>query len=338
MIPLQYSFSKWIWSGYFYSMILRNFIFISISLLLFSCGKSIDQEHERYSSAGAVENPAFSIDFGTVEGLDETVKARLLANPQTQELMVLLSIMNSSKDTIKLDVNNFQLFTEEGNTVQPNNIETSVAIAPEELVHINLKFSIINSRLLYTTTGLTGDLNQAYQLIIDTKKHTVALNWLLPEKTFLQYKSNHGIEDGATVFMPVMDEDAQKSHQVISGMNEFVYSGSTEIAAAGINILFQSYHLKGTLHLSIKLVNHSIHEVLIYPKAFLLRLDQQLLAPVHNSDLIRLKRSERYSGTFTYVIDKAPIQFSLLKETINVLLADGEKNLFATDLTFHIAP
>ncbi|WP_040495075.1 hypothetical protein [Fulvivirga imtechensis] len=318
-------------------MILRNIILISISLWVFSCGKSIDKQHAQYIGGVMTDNPAYSVDFGTAENTSQTVRARLLANPGTQELIVLLSMMNTTKDTITLTPNDFRLSTEEGNTVQPVNLDTTTAITPENIVHLKLKFSIINSRLFYSTTGLAGDMNQEYQLKVNFRGHPITLDWRLSEEVFNNYSGSYGIEEKVIVFMPELDENAQKSYQVLNGMNTFIHSGGTEIATAGINTRFRSYHIKDTLHLAVRLVNHSDHEIRIYPEGFVLRLDHQLLIPGQTTGPVHLKKSERYIGSFTYVVDKTPVRFLLLKEAIKILPANNERNLFANDLTFKVA-
>lgn len=316
-------------------MILRQLFLLLLFYCLISCESSVDQLHDQYSKAALATAPSFTTVYQPVE-MPEPIIAKLIANPETGLMKVVVSILNTTEDTLKLTPNDFTLSTEGGGNAHPLNLQNPVTVLPGEQAHTTLHFSPTHSRLFYSLTGMSGDLNKEYSLHINFFEKTETVKWQLPEQIHKTYLVNNGITQKTNIFLPAIDVEKQKDWQIKHEMNEFVFSGDSEVSAAGINMRFQAYQLSDTLYLSVRIVNHSTHDMNIYPKAFFLKYNEQLAAPLELKEIVRLRKSERFIHTFKYLTKELPQGFSLLKESIKVMNIEKEHDLLVSNLKFQM--
>lgn len=285
-----------------------------------------------------MENPSFSLMFRNEPLTELTVgkaNVQLVANPETGVIMAIMSIYNTTNDTIRLHPSDFSLYTEGGSTVTATGQADIPALAPGKIINTTCQFPIVNSRLFYSFTQLPGDIRRKYNLNIDLAGTPKTITRSIDEKEHMEYLKTHGKEAKSIIYVPEPDVEEQQQYQKDAGMSDFVFADNTEISTAGVNMHFKAYQIGDSLSIAVRIVNHSIHQISINPDRFF-HIDG--ITKSTENQPIPLRKSQRYIDTFRFHTTKAPDKFLLMKESVHVMI-DGKKHpLFSSDINFAPAP
>lgn len=306
--------------------------YITVILLtttfLYACqrsGKEMDskqvfqQEHSEFSG--------YTIEYEAVS-LPDNLRANLFANPLSGEVLAYITYTNETSKSV---------FTPETLTITASKGGRANAkeVIPLDTSSSNssfiVPFDMVNNRWFYKETGLAGDLCPSYSLEIAPLNET--LNFEVDEAEYNLYLEKYGMEKSTTLYDVAIDTAAQRSYQINNGLSAFLHADVHELSLAGVNLNLQVYQSGDSLKLAVKLVNHSNHELLIQPDVFIIKSGSQLLQPsTHNTEMVHLRKGERFIRDFVYFPDQKIAQFVILKEAIQIVMDQNTINLFVENI------
>lgn len=297
--------------------------------LLYACQHSGEESDSR--QAFQQEHPEFSgysLEYEAVS-LPDNLHARLFANPLSGKVLVYLTYTGEKENISIFSPDALSITVSEGGRAHVK--EMVPANSTNSNSSFIALFDLVNDRWFYKETGLSGDLCPSYSLEIAPLNQT--LNFEIDEAEYNVYLEKYGMEKSATLYDVVIDTAIQRNYQINNGLASFLHADVHELSLAGVNLHLQAYQIGDSLKLAVKLVNHSNYELLIQPDVFIIKSGGQLLQPgTHNTEMVHLRKGDRFIRDFAYFPDQKIAQFVLLKEAIQIIMDENTLNLFAENI------
>ncbi|MEO1051822.1 MAG: hypothetical protein AAFX87_14425 [Bacteroidota bacterium] len=225
-----------------------------------------------------------------------------------------------------------------------------------------VKFNPVNSRWLFHQYGLKGDAQPVYSmnlgfLELESKRlENYTYEFRSEEQEYQAYLSNYGFEDQLTKFTYAIDQEAFANQQMQywdeniqekspndeaitehtgiptppNQYQQFVQISDQEIAINGMAITLSSYQKADSLHLNLRLVNHSNHILSVKPSHCNVSVNSNILTPEGSilldqrpldqswDEVIKLRKGGRFQGKFTYYTPQGLEEFSFSTDGIFV--------------------
>jgi hypothetical protein len=225
-----------------------------------------------------------------------------------QKIIVYTTIKNAGSSSVKINPMLAELHCRNETRSTPvTSSSTADHLAPNESAALTFEFDPVQSGFLYQQSGLRGDLDKSYTLII----HALAGdNEMISKEIFLKTDSlnltasidSFGIADRIKPFIiaDVTDDIEEKLNAAITAVNltvphEGLRISDNEILSKGFWIKFTAIHKQDTLFVKLRMVNQSSQVVGISVPSFELSIQErtiQLVNPHKNEKLI-LRNGDR---------------------------------------------
>ncbi|MBL6449041.1 hypothetical protein JMN32_22205 [Fulvivirga sp. 29W222] len=309
---------------------MRYIIIILITSLSFACQPQREEVNTQALFQRYPQFSGYTFEYKTKTSPDN-LHIKFFANPSTGHVLAWITYTDdfAGKDIFSPEGLSITAF--EGGRANPREvIPVDPAIAKQSLL---IPFEVVNDRWFYKKTNLIGDLCPSYSLKITSLNKKIEFE--ANKSSYNQYLEKHGIKRATTLYNVALDTLTQSNYQVSNGLSSFLHADENELSLAGINLQLQAYQLKNSLKLSVKIVNHGKHELLIQPDVFIIKSNSKLIQPeIFSSELKQLRKGDRFIQDFVYPTDHELKQFTLLKEAVQVIINTKPVNLFIQNIEF----
>lgn len=318
---------------------MKNFLPLLLLLLIVvvsGCKKDYDQlanDHFNNQSLDQSFNLPLQL-LNKEEAKDYSVYSKLFASSESKQITGLLFIVNHSGKELKLNPSHFTLSTNDGNFSQPENMGQELVIPAGEALGQPLLFTPINNRKLFIKTGLRGDLNKEYQLVINLHTTNITLSYNVTDSDWTDYIAQHGVEEKVRIFSPTLDTEIQKQYQLTSNKSDFVHVDESELSVAGTNLQFNIFQINDTLNLHVKIVNHGNDLLYIDPEQINSALSTQSSLIKGDMESQKLEKSQRFIKKYQFYTPTPLEDFSLSKKFVAITPDAENHSLLAEDIEF----
>lgn len=225
-----------------------------------------------------------------------TINVSSVADSETGEIHIDFFLANTSESSVVIDISTIELVTPQGWRAPLITTEnkTSTDIARQEKQHFSFRFQPINSMALYQLLKIPGDFESRYTLnipLLSEHPPLIPLVLAVPDKDYQRYVKQAGQERTLRLHLPEIDANEFIAQQSEYMKNKFVeeYPESTSIVALPQQIVmngqafqWRAYQQRGKLAISLQIVNHNRHDMIIDSAGFAVDLGDKKYFPTNN--------------------------------------------------------